>query len=192
VLPVKFNSLSAFFLVTALVSSSFGFGDQSANSPQSLSGKAVLVSLSRPSFSPLAKAANVSGTVRVLVTVQPDGATTAIVQDGHPLLKQAAVESANQSRFECRKCDGPVQYSLVYLFKRTENGNCCDGVGAPSEVTQEPESTDQEGRRQTEIIISTEHFCLCDPSAEVTQSKVRSLKCLYLWRCSSRNASATD
>jgi outer membrane biosynthesis protein TonB len=63
-------------------------------------GEAILVSLSRPSFSPVARAANVSGQVKVLVTVHQDGTIDAVL-DGHPMLSDAALESARSSHFEC-------------------------------------------------------------------------------------------
>jgi len=146
-------------------------------------GKVVLVSLSRPAFPPIARTANVSGTVKVLVTVYKDGKTEASVLEGHPLLREAALESAGSSRFECNACDSPAQYALTYSFHRTEKGSCCDGWNAPTEITQEPESTDAQGRRQTEIVISAEHRWLCDPPVTLGPARVRSWRCGYLWRC---------
>ena len=145
----------------------------------------VLVTLSKPTFSPLARQANVEGDVIVEVTVRPDGSTEATLVKGHPMLKQAALDSAMQSRFECRVCTAPLSYTLVYKFTRTSEGSCCDGMGAPVKVEQEPRSYDERGRPQTRVTISAEKICLCDPSFTLTK-KVRSLKCLYLWKCSTR------
>lgn len=147
---------------------------------------AVLVSLSRPSFPQLARTANVSGKVNVLVTVDQDGTTKAVVLDGPAMLREAALESARSSRFDCNRCEASAEYSMTYAFVRTERGNCCDGVSAPVEVRQEPESTDQRGMRHTEVVISTEHFCLCDPPGEIGHTRVRSFKCFYLWKCGFR------
>lgn len=146
-------------------------------------GEVVLTSLSKPAFSPLARQANVEGEVIVDVIVRQDGSTEATVVKGHPLLKQAALDSAMQSRFDCRVCTAPLSYTLVYDFNRTSVGSCCNGMGAPVTVEQEPQSYDERGRPETRIIISTERICLCDPSATITK-KVRSLKCFYLWKCS--------
>jgi Gram-negative bacterial TonB protein C-terminal len=129
---------------------------------------------------PLARQANVEGEVIVDVTVRQDGSAEATVLKGHPLLKQAALDSALQSRFECRLCSAPLSYRLVYTFKRTSEGSCCGGMGAPIRVEQEPQSYDEHGRPQTRVTISAEKICLCDPSFTVTK-KVRSPKCLYLW-----------
>ena len=154
--------------------------------PDSTKGEVVLASLSKPTFSPLARQANVEGEVVVDVTVRQDGSTEATVIKGHPLLKQAALDSATQSRFECRACSAPLPYALVYTFKRTSEGSCCDGMGTPVKVEQEPQSYDERGRPQTRVTISAEKICLCDPSFTVTK-KVRSPKCLYLWKCSTRS-----
>ena len=148
-------------------------------------GEVILVTLSNPTFSPLARQANVEGTVIVDVTVRQDGSTEATVVSGHPLLKQAALDSAMQSRFECRVCSAPLSYTLVYTFKRTSEGSCCNGMGSPVKVEQERQSYDTLGRPQTRVSISAEKICLCDPSFTVTK-KVRSVKCLYLWKCSTR------
>jgi TonB family protein len=148
-------------------------------------GEVVLLTLTKPIFPPLARQANVEGEVVVGVTVLPDGSTEATVVKGYSLLKQAALDSAKQSRFECRLCTAPVSYTLVYTFKRTSEGSCCDGIGAPINVEQEPQSFDELGRPQTHVIISTEKICICDPAFTVTK-KVRSLKCFYLWKCSIR------
>jgi hypothetical protein len=149
----------------------------------STTGEVVLAILSKPTFSPLARQANVEGEVVVDVTVRQDASTEATVVKGHPLLKQAALDSAMESRFECRACSAPLSYTLVYTFKRTSKGSCCDGMGVPVEVEQEPQSYDPQGRPQTRVTISAEKICLCDPSPTVTK-KVRSLKCFYLWKCS--------
>lgn len=148
-------------------------------------GAVALTSLSKPIFSPLARQANVEGEVIVKVTVREDGSTDATVVKGHPLLKQSALDSAKQSGFDCRACGSPLSYTLIYTFKRTSEGNCCDGIGAPVNVEQEPQSYDEQGRPETRVIISAEKICICDPGATITK-KVRSPKCFYLWKCSIR------
>jgi hypothetical protein len=184
---VRYTVRIALLLVAVAVPEARSLGQQSPHPVQSdvAKGDVVLASLSRPTFSALARQANVEGEVIVDVTVRQDGSTEATVVKGHPLLKQAALDSAMKSRFECRVCSAPLSYTLVYTFKRTSEGSCCDGIGAAVKVEQEPQSYDERGRPQTRVTISAEKICLCDPSFTVTK-KVRSLKCLYLWRCSSR------
>ena len=76
-------------------------------------GNAILVNLSQPIYPPLARQANIHGEVDVTVTVHPNGTFEASFQTGHPMLKQAALDSARQSRFECRACHDSVSYLLV-------------------------------------------------------------------------------
>lgn len=178
---MKQHSIRGFLLISVTTFASWCSGQHTISSQ----GQAVLVALSKPTFPPMARIANVEGTIILSVTIRPDGMSEASFVSGPPLLKQAALDSATQSRFECRLCDAPLSYSLVYNFKRTSEGNCCDGVGAPVRVEQEPQSQDERGQPQTVITVSTERICLCDPSGTITK-RVRSLKCFYLWKCSTR------
>jgi hypothetical protein len=72
------------------------------------------------------------------------------------MLTPAALDSTEQSRFECRACSAPVSYLLVYSFKLTTAGDCCDAFSVPPQVEQEPESIDPQGRPQTQVSIATE------------------------------------
>jgi len=177
----------ALLLVSVAVLGARSIAQQTSHPMQSdaTRGEAVLLTLSKPTFSPLARQANVEGKVIVDVTVRPDGSTEATVVKGHPLLKQAALDSATQSRYECRVCTVPLSYQFIYTFKRTSSGSCCDGMGAPVKVEQEAQSYDERGQPQTRVTVSAEKICLCDPSPTLTK-RVRSLKCLYLWKCSTR------
>jgi TonB family protein len=149
-------------------------------------GSAVLVNLFEPVYPPLARQANITGKVSVTVTVHKDGTTAAVVESGHPLLRQAALDSATQSHFECQGCSAPLSYLLVYIFEQTSVGDCCSAFNVPPRVERESPSTDAQGQPLTRITIAAEHVCLCDPSFTVTKERVRSVKCLYLWRCSFR------
>jgi hypothetical protein len=184
---VKYSARIALLLVAVTVLEARSLAQQTWQPVQAdaTKGKVVLLNLSKPTFSPLARQANVEGEVIVDVSVRQDGSTEVTVVKGHPLLKQAALDSAMQSHFECRVCTAPVSYLLVYTFKRTSEGSCCDGIGAPVKVEQEPQSYDERGRPQTHVIVSAEKICICDPASTVTK-KVRSMKCLYLWKCSTR------
>jgi hypothetical protein len=184
---VKYAARKALLLVPIAVLGARSLAQESPRPvrPDVPNGEVVLTTLSKPTFSPLARQANVEGEVIVDVTVRQDGSTEATVIKGQAMLRQSALDSAIQSRFECRGCSAPLSYALVYTFKRTSVGSCCDGMGTPVEVEQEPQSYDERGRPQTRVTVSAEKICLCDPSFTVTK-KVRSLKCLYLWKCSAR------
>src|SRR5438270_9197196 len=74
----------------------------------------VLKSLADPAYSPIARTANVSGDVRVLVSVGRDGTVaSATALSGPPMLREAALESAQQSIFDCYACIGDTPYLLV-------------------------------------------------------------------------------
>ena len=150
---MKYIVRIALLLVGASTLDARSFAQQTPQpaQPEATKGEVVLTSLSKPTFSPLARQANVEGDVIVDVTVRQDGTADATVVKGHPLLKQAALDSATQSRFECRACSAPLSYTLIYTFKRTSESSCCDGMGAPVNVEQEPQSYDEQGRRQTRV-----------------------------------------
>jgi len=131
--------------------------------PPMSNGTAVLVSLFKPAYPLLARQANIYGEVSVALTVHPDGTTKAAVESGHPMLVQAALDSAKQSRFECRACSAPISYLLVYSFKLSTAGDCCEAFSVPPQVEQEPQSIDPQGRPQTQVSITAEKICLCDP-----------------------------
>lgn len=158
------------------------FAQKTVSQPEMLKAGAVLVSLSNPVYPPLARQARVTGEVSVAVTVHPDGTTTAVLESGHPMLSPAALDSATRSHFECHMCNDSVPYLLVFSFKQIAGGDCCTFL-QPQQVEQEQPSEDQQGRPRTHVVISAEGICLCDPGAELTK-RVRSLKCLYLWKCS--------
>jgi TonB family protein len=103
---------------------------------------AVILELSQPVYPPLARQANIYGDVSIAVTVHPDGKTEVAFESGHPILKQSAVESAQNSRFECRACDSIVTYHLVYSFRLVKGSDCCSAMSAPARVSMEPHSSD--------------------------------------------------
>jgi TonB family protein len=84
-----------------------------------LNGRAV--SLPKPPYPPIAKAAHASGTVTVQVTIDESGKViSAHAVGGHPLLQQAAVQAAYQARFtptqlsgQPVKVTGVIQYNFV-------------------------------------------------------------------------------
>ncbi len=96
---------------------------------------------------------------------------------------QAARESAQQSQFECRHCtDELTTYRLLYSFRLVypklgseEQRECFrtyKAQVAPSVVLAGNRVTFTEG---AEVYIEC-----------IVSYKVRSWKCLYLWRCGSR------
>lgn len=171
----KLNGLRIFLF--ACVVASFAIGEHAQDST------VILKSFASPVYSSSARAANVSGDVRVLVLVHPDGTlASATVLSGHPMLKQAALDSAWHSIFNCNGCVADSPYLLVYKFQQIAGDDCCSASGVVPKIEQAAASRDQQGRPETQVAVIAEHTCLCDPAATFTE-RVRSLKCLYLWKC---------
>ena len=78
----------------------------------------VLNSVYLPVYPPLARQARIMGDVKILVGVRQDGTVaSAEVVSGHPMLKQAALDSAQKSTFLCRECKSPVTlFTVTYTF----------------------------------------------------------------------------
>jgi hypothetical protein len=149
---------------------------------QTATRNAALLELSQPVYPSLARQANIYGDVSIAVAVHPGGKTDVAFESGHQMLRQAAVDSAQKSRFECRDCDSIVTYHLLYSFRLAKGRDCCTSMSVPAQVTIEPQSGEQNVLR-TQINVTADEICLCDPAAQLTK-KSRSLKCLYLWKCS--------
>ena len=84
-----------------------------------LNGKAI--SLPKPAYPPIAKAAKASGTVVVQVTVDENGnVTSARAVAGHPLLQAAAVAAAHGAKFSPTKLSGqPVKVTGIIQYNFT-------------------------------------------------------------------------
>ncbi|HJT29729.1 MAG TPA: TonB family protein [Pyrinomonadaceae bacterium] len=81
-----------------------------------LNGKAI--SLPKPAYPPIARAAHASGTVVVQVTIDENGNVIAAhAVSGHPLLQGAAVGAARQAKFSPTKLSGqPVKVTGVIQY----------------------------------------------------------------------------
>jgi TonB family protein len=156
---------------------------QLAQSPQVPHGGVVLTKLSDPTYPRLAQQARITGEVDLMLSVRRDGRVeSVVVVGGHPMLKQAALDSAQRSQFECRDCRGPINsYSLRYKFQITPRNppKDCD---EHTEEKQLPAELDVSGHQVT---VSAWEMWTCDPAKTVL--RVRSVKCLYLWRCGIRD-----
>ena len=81
-----------------------------------LNGKAV--SLPNPSYPEIARAAQVSGSVQVQVTIDEEGnVVEARAVSGHPLLQAASVEAARMAKFSPTRLSGePVRVNGVVVY----------------------------------------------------------------------------
>lgn len=148
--------------------------EQPASGPAASEGGVVLTKLHDPEYPPIAHRGSAYGDIHLTVHVRKDGSVQSVEFVSGPFLfEKAAVESAEQSTFECRGCsEHATSYPMVYSFQ-LKDGDCCNT----------PDSADV-SRSGNHVWITAEHFSFCDPAPDVI--KVRSIKCLYLWKCSNR------
>ena len=143
--------------------------------------KAVLTKLSPPVYPPIALQAQVMGDIDLMLGIRQDGVVeSAVVVDGPPLLRQAALNSAMQSRFECRKCTESVTpYRLVYTFQLVVmTVSCKVPEDCNRSVPHQPAPMVTQSENHVTLVNHVAPLCICDYIR-----KRRSLKCLYLWRC---------
>jgi TonB family protein len=96
----------------------------------------VLTKLSPPVYPPLARQARITGDVKIQIGIRRDGSVaSADVISGPSMLKQAALESAQKSTFECEGwssgvfvvgCrDAVAPFTLIYTFGIRDDGLGC-------------------------------------------------------------------
>lgn len=170
-------AMSAFFL-------SMIFGNltaQTASTVQQQRG-VLMTKLSPPAYPKIALTAHRHGNVVVELRIGRDGSVeSADFVSGDALLTQAALNSAKASTFECRECtsDG-VTYRLTYTFRLdvVPIDPIPDNCGKTAPTTKAPK-----------ISQETDHVILTSQVGEyfdcVMSKKVRSAKCLFLWKCGS-------
>jgi TonB family protein len=147
-----------------------------STAPTDLQDTVVITKLAEPSYPRLALQARIQGEVQIAVGVRRDGTLESeSVTSGHPVLGRAALESAQNSEYECRRCTEAVtSYSLVYIFKFED----------PSPGQSRAPPVTRVGNHITVMVES--------PTITVTNSdppstfRKRSPKCLYLWNCGRR------
>jgi TonB family protein len=153
---------------------------QSTQTHDALPNGAVLSKLFDPTYPRLAQQAHITGDVDLMLSIRRDGSVeSAVVVSGHPILKQAALDSAQQSQFDCGGCVETASYALKYKFQITSRGypNDCDTT------EKQPPAEVDDLRHQ--VTVSAWGVEICDPAGRIV--KVRSTKCLYLWRCGTRD-----
>jgi len=169
-----------------------GLSFAQAASPNAPSGEVAVAAVAPPAYPRMAQLANVSGDISVVVTLRPDGVVeSATVLSGIAflVLREAALDSARQTRFECRGCTGTVSYLMLYTFRIVKGPDCCKALDLAPTIEQQSQAGAPRESWQTHVIVTVEQACICEgPAVRVTRTyeKVRSLKCLYLWKCSKR------
>jgi TonB family protein len=172
-------------LIAALASAAGMLFAQSPPNQEAGKSHVILTELFPPAYPPLARQTRISGDVQLDLKIRQDGSVDSVeVTSGHPLLQQAAIDSAKRSRFDCTGCtESLTSSSLVYTFELFGQGNCCAVTPAPPSSNEPSQSFPRVVHSQNHITVRDQPMCFCDAGPD---RKVRSMKCLYLWRCSSR------
>jgi TonB family protein len=119
---MKRTRRSEFLLFVALAACSVAYAQtvvaQTAMPYEAPRFDVVLNNVSPPVYPPLARQARIMGDVKILVGVRQDGSVaSADVVSGHPMLTQAALDSAQKSTFLCRECKTAVTlFTVTYTF----------------------------------------------------------------------------
>lgn len=88
------------------------------NGSETSKSQISLIEVFPPIYPPLARQARISGDVKIVVMVRKDGSVaSAEIASGHPMLRQAALESARKTKFLCQNCtDETAAFTLSYSF----------------------------------------------------------------------------
>ena len=177
-------TIRALAVVIVLTGSPIRSLSQSNTSAGTTRAEVVLTKLADPLYPPLARQTQITGDVELMLEIKADGSVkSANVANGHPLLKQAALDSAQRSQFECRNCgDGEESYRLIYSFRLGPTRYCTDTSDSPK-GNQQQETYPRVIQSRNHVTVVDQAVGTCDLAGSV--SKVRSWKCLYLWRCAS-------
>lgn len=156
---------------------------QEANSGTA-QGNISVAKLFPPVYPTLAKQTHISGDVRLMLVVGVDGSVESATDvSGNLLLKQAALDSAQHSQFACDNCErGPRTFEMTYSFELGPTVYCAESSGPPKPDT-ENETYPRVVQVYNHVTLYDRPVGTCDLAFKITEKKVRSIKCLYLWKC---------
>jgi hypothetical protein len=147
----------------------------------------VIAELSPPVYPPIARTAYISGDVNLLLHVNEDEIVdSAAVVSGPEMLRPAALEGAQKSKFKCAGCgEAGGSYSLIYSFQLAETGACASNAPPGTDCQVEVQHAPNVIQSRNHVTIVAEAICTCDPGIVVVK-KARAMKCLHLWRCGTK------
>jgi TonB family protein len=156
-------------LATALVGQTPQVPQRDASEPALLIEK-----LPPAAYPPIARAARVWGEVQISLQIRSDGTvSSAEAVGGPPMLRQAAMDAVKQARFECKNCNSDlIPFTLTYRYEFAPGVPCSPRDNSYPRITSS----------QVTITVQDQPVWLCDPGGSVSK-RVRSAKCLYLWKC---------
>ncbi len=153
-------------IVMSLAVASRSLMAQAPSKDQDIEPQVILRKLFPPVYPPLARQARAVGDVHLRVSIHSDGSIVAVsVIDGSPVLRQAALDSAKQSQFECKDCgqsDHLVEGTFTYSFQvspeqEPADSNCCLEEQAPPDRVP----TTQVSQSDERITITIPPICIC-------------------------------
>jgi TonB family protein len=111
------RTISLFLILLSVFAGAIKESQAQASAPADSLPQVVMTHLFPPVYPPLAKQARITGDVQVSVYVRADGTVVSAESlSGHPMLANGAVENAEKSEYECRKCTHEMEYKLIYTF----------------------------------------------------------------------------
>ncbi len=157
-------------------------------SAQSVTKTVVTVArVSAPRYPKLALQARIATTVVLNITVRPDGSVDSVaLVSGHPLLNDAAIESAKNTLFDCKECREPVIIQQVTYRFELGDALPCEGINSSGYGIYDENADTQVSQSSKTIIVLGHPYGACDPRGRISFLRLRSAKCLYLWRCGKR------
>jgi TonB family protein len=125
----------------------------------------------QPAYPAIAKAASAKGAVQVQITVDENGEVKdARVINGHPMLREAALQAAKQWRFKPTELSGvPVKTQGVMTFNFDPGKNATSGENVPmTPLTEEQFKRQLRGKLHPAVAVLIERLKNKDakPSAE--------------------------
>jgi hypothetical protein len=136
---------------------------QAEASGREIKGQLVLSKLLPPVYPALARQALVFGDVHLRISIHSDGSIDSVVIDGNPLLRQAALDSAKQSHFDCKDCgrSDVVERTFTYSFQLSEqkpaDSICC----LEEEVPPDEAASVRVAQSDERITITAPARCIC-------------------------------
>jgi len=156
----------------------YGLGQDNTADPSTKQPSLTVVKLPPATYPPIALAAGVSGSVDLKIKLGAGGKLASEeAVDGPPMLRQPAMELAEQTVFSCTGCTPDAnEFQVTYRFELGPAILCSQPDSAYPRVTLQ----------SNQVVIAAQPWGICDPAGTVERTRRRSAKCLYLWNCTWR------
>lgn len=128
-----------------------------------------------PAYRMDAQLARIQGPVIIEFTLDTDNVVAIKKSTGHPLLLPAALETIKTSKLHCDNCEPDVTTFTVVFNFAVANHDCEEAERHPPSTVKLDSSS--------HVSFNAEPLCTKDPVEVRRYRNVRSIQCLYLWRC---------